>query len=58
MYGRGVLKGLGVTLKHFVNSYLDDLRYGMRKYYRQENFETRQGPNAAGAFTEIGRAHV
>lgn len=51
MYGKGALKGLGVTLKHFVNSYIDDLRYGMRKYYRQENFETRQGPKATGSFT-------
>jgi NADH-quinone oxidoreductase subunit I len=51
MYGRGVLKGLGVTLKHFVNSYVDDLRYGMGKYYKQENFETRQGTRAAGAYT-------
>jgi len=51
MYGSGVLKGLGITLKHFVGSYVDDLRYGMRKYYQQENFEARQGVRAAGAFT-------
>ena len=51
MYGKGVLKGLGVTLKHFVNSYLDDLRYGMEKYYQQDNFEARQGVKAAGSFT-------
>jgi len=51
MYGRGILKGLGVTLKHFFDTYIDDLRYGMRKYTTQDNFNTRQGPKAQGAFT-------
>ena len=52
MYGMGILKGLGVTLKHFVNTYVDDLRYGFGKYGEDSNnFSTRQGPKAEGAFT-------
>lgn len=51
MYGSGILKGLGVTLKHFFNTYIDDLRYGMRKYSTQDNFNIRQGPKSQGAFT-------
>jgi NADH-quinone oxidoreductase subunit I len=47
----GILKGLGVTLRHFFNSYIDDIRYAGRKYFRQENFETRQGLKAEGSFT-------
>ncbi|MBC8097982.1 MAG: 4Fe-4S binding protein [Armatimonadetes bacterium] len=52
MYGLGVLKGLGVTLQHFVRTYADDLRYGWTKYSNQrDNFAQRQGPKSTGAFT-------
>lgn len=51
MYGQGIMRGLGIALKHFFNTYVDDLRYGMRKYTNPENFEIRQGPKAQGAFT-------
>jgi NADH-quinone oxidoreductase subunit I len=51
MYGLGILKGLGVTMKHFIDSYVDDFRYGWRKYSRQDNFEIRQGTRAEGVFT-------
>lgn len=50
-YGFGVLRGLGVTLKHFVNTYVDDVRYLGRKYVGQDKFEARQGVNAQGAYT-------
>jgi NADH-quinone oxidoreductase subunit I len=50
MYGSGILKGLSVTFKHLISTYVDDFRYGWRKYYRQDNFEIRQGPKAQGAF--------
>lgn len=50
MYGRGILRGLGVTLRHFVNTYVDDLRYGFQKYSK-DNFEVRQGMKAQGSFT-------
>jgi NADH-quinone oxidoreductase subunit I len=52
MYGVGILKGLGVTLKHFIDTYVDDLRYGMKKYTNEEGqFQRRQGPDAQGIFT-------
>lgn len=51
MYGLGLWKGLTVTFKHFINTYVDDLRYAGRKYFRQENFPIRQGTKAEGAFT-------
>ena len=27
MYGLGIVRGLGVTLKHFLATYVDDLRW-------------------------------
>lgn len=51
MYGLGIWKGLTVTFKHFINTYVDDLRFAGRKYLRQENFGARQGTGAEGAFT-------
>ena len=27
MYGMGILKGLGITLKHLLNSYKDDIAW-------------------------------
>ncbi|TVR19070.1 MAG: 4Fe-4S dicluster domain-containing protein [Anaerolineaceae bacterium] len=52
MYGKGIMRGLSVTLKHFFQTYVDDLRYGWRKYSpKEDNFEMRQGMAAQGAFT-------
>ncbi|MDX2075105.1 MAG: 4Fe-4S binding protein [bacterium] len=52
MYGRGIFKGLVVTFKHLINTYVDDLRYGWRKYSKDsDNFETRQGPKSRGSYT-------
>jgi NADH-quinone oxidoreductase subunit I len=51
MYGKGVAKGLWVTFKHFIETYVDDLRYAGKKYMRQDNFEVRQGLQTQGAFT-------
>jgi NADH-quinone oxidoreductase subunit I len=52
MYGIGLIKGLGVTLKHFVGTYIDDIRWlGRRRYYNDEALKIRQSPNARGIFT-------
>jgi NADH-quinone oxidoreductase subunit I len=51
MYGLGLIKGLGVTLKHFIESYLDDIRWLGRRYYHEGALAERQGPNARGVFT-------
>ncbi|MDL1902483.1 4Fe-4S dicluster domain-containing protein [Anaerolineae bacterium CFX9] len=51
MYGLGILKGLGVTIRHFIDTYVDEVKYAGRKYLRQENFAERQGLRGMGAFT-------
>lgn len=51
MYGIGILKGLGVTFKHFVETYIDDLRWLGKRYYNDKALEARQGPKARGVFT-------
>ncbi len=48
--GTGILKGLGVTLRHFVSTYVDDIRYAGKRYYNQEAFQERQGLDAKGAY--------
>lgn len=52
MYGTGFAKGMWVTLRHFIATYADDVRYGWRKYsHSVDNFEARQGARGKGAFT-------
>ena len=51
MYGLGILKGLGVTLKHFVNTYIDDIRWRGKRYYTPEGIAHRSSKNAQGIFT-------
>ncbi len=48
MYGSGVIKGMLVTGKHFLDTYIEDIRYLGR---RSESFATRQGVKAKGVFT-------
>lgn len=50
MYGLGMLKSFGVTLRRFLMSYVDDIRYLGRRY-RPENLPTRQSPKGRGIFT-------
>ncbi len=52
MYGMGIFKGLGVTIKHFIAGYVDDIKYAGRKYMPGvDNFEARQGLNPHGSYT-------
>lgn len=51
MYGIGIVKGLGVTLKHFVETYIEDIRWLGRRYYNPEALSARQGTKARGIFT-------
>ncbi len=51
MYGWGVLKTLGIALKHFVLTYVDDVRLGFHKRYTPAHLAERQGVDAAGVFT-------
>lgn len=52
MAGQGFIKGMMLTLRHFLKSYAEDFRYGLRRYSPDvNNFETRQGTEAEGVFT-------
>ncbi len=51
MYGTGLLKGMGVTLKHFLDTYLADLKYLGRGKRNNAAFQVRQGWQARGLFT-------
>ena len=51
MYGLGIFRGMGVTLRHLLASYVDDLKYLGRRYYYQESLNSRQSPSGKGIFT-------
>jgi NADH-quinone oxidoreductase subunit I len=51
MYGLGILRGLGVVFKHFVESYADDLRWLGKRYYNPQALAVRQGVKGQGIFT-------
>jgi NADH-quinone oxidoreductase subunit I len=51
MYGIGLIKGLGITLKHFIETYLEDVRWIGKRYDSPESLAVRQGARARGAFT-------
>ncbi len=51
MDGMGIIKGLGVTLKRFVETYLDDIRWFGKRYYTPEGIAHRMSPDARGIFT-------
>ena len=51
MYGKGILKGLGVTLKHFVLTYVEDIKWRGKKYYTEEGLESRMNKDYQGIFT-------
>jgi NADH-quinone oxidoreductase subunit I len=54
MYGKGLLKGLGVTFKHFMDTYLEDIRWllrGKRRYYTAEGIDSRKSFDTTGIFT-------
>jgi len=51
MYGKGILKGLGITLKHLVNTYVDDIRWGKKRYHTEEGIAHRMSKDASGIFT-------
>ncbi len=59
-YGLGVFRGLGITFRHFVDTYTEDFRWMLRggRYWRNKNedlreqiFSDRQGLNAKGIIT-------
>jgi NADH-quinone oxidoreductase subunit I len=51
MVGSELLRGLGITMKHFVETYLDDLKWLGKPRYSQERAVVRSSLEAKGAFT-------
>jgi NADH-quinone oxidoreductase subunit I len=51
MYGKGILKSLWVTLTRFVNTYVDDLVWWGRRYYKAEGIAHRSSAGGRGVFT-------
>ncbi len=51
MYGNGIIKGLSVTLKRFVDTYLDDITWWGRRYFKPEGIAHRSSKDARGIFT-------
>lgn len=51
MLGRGILDGLKVTLKRFIETYLDDLKWLGKRYYNDEGIAHRSGKDGRGIFT-------
>jgi NADH-quinone oxidoreductase subunit I len=49
--GFGIIKGLGVTLKRFIMTYVDDIRWWGKRYYTKEGISHRMSKNARGIFT-------
>jgi NADH-quinone oxidoreductase subunit I len=51
MDGLGIIKGMGVTLRRFIDTYVEDFKWWGRRYYTNEGIEQRRSKNARGIFT-------
>jgi NADH-quinone oxidoreductase subunit I len=51
MDGRGILKGLGITLGHIFDTYWEDLKAGRKRYFTEEGVQSRMDVNTKGIFT-------
>jgi NADH-quinone oxidoreductase subunit I len=51
MYGKGILKGLKVSLNRFIGTYRDDLRWIGKRYGTEESIARRGSKDARGVFT-------
>jgi len=57
MYGKGIVKGMMVTIKRLAGAFADDVRYAGKRYLTDgqdlsdDLFLKRQGPDARGTFT-------
>jgi NADH-quinone oxidoreductase subunit I len=51
MYGKGIVKGIGVTLKHFLNTFWVDLKFPGKRYGTDEGITHRMSKDAEGIFT-------
>jgi len=51
MDGMGIIKGMGVTLKRFIETYVDDIKWMGKRYYTKEGIARRMSTEARGIFT-------
>lgn len=51
MDGMGILKGLGVTLKRFVYTYIEDIQWLGKRYYTKDGIDRRMHADGRGIFT-------
>lgn len=51
MYGLGILKGLGITMKHLVGTFVDDIKWRKKRYYTDEGIAYRMSKDVKGIFT-------
>lgn len=51
MDGMGIIKGLGVTLKRFVDTYVEDIVWFRKRYYSDEGIARRMSTETRGIFT-------
>jgi len=51
MDGMGIIRGLGVTFKHFIDTFLDDLVWLGKRYYTKEGLAHRMSGDNRGIFT-------
>ncbi|MCC6957291.1 MAG: 4Fe-4S dicluster domain-containing protein [Anaerolineales bacterium] len=51
MDGMGIVRGLGVTLKRFLDTYIEDIRWFGKRYYTEEGVKHRMSTDARGIFT-------
>lgn len=51
MSGKGIIKGLGVTLKHFIDTYIEDFRWFGKRYRTEKGLNHRMSAQTRGVFT-------
>lgn len=51
MDGMGILKGMGVTLKRFIDTFVDDIKWLGKRYYTKEGVAHRMSKDTRGIFT-------
>jgi len=51
MYGSGIWKTLVVTINRILDTYLDDIRWGKKRYHTEEGIAHRMSKDARGIFT-------
>jgi len=51
MKGFGIVKGLGVTLKHIYDTYAEDFKAGRKRYYNKDGVRQRMTHDTKGIFT-------